>query len=78
MIAIRNGPLAFECTRRSRQLAAVGGRPSVRDSPDCATTEHVCRAGAEFRQHRLKGHRLAIELEAGHRIGGTRSEYAVS
>jgi hypothetical protein len=78
VIDIRNCPLAFECTRRWRQLAAVEGEPSVRYCQACETTVHLCRTDAAYRQHRLKGHCVALELEDSHRIGGTRSEYAVS
>ena len=78
VIDIRNCPLAFECPRRWRQLAPIADQPSVRYCADCDTSVHLCRTDAEYRQHRLEGHCVALELEGACRVGGTRSEYAVA
>jgi hypothetical protein len=78
VIDIRNCPLAFECRRQWRQLATIADQPSVRYCQDCETSVHLCRTDAEYRQHQLKGHCVALELENTYRVGGTRSGYSVS
>jgi hypothetical protein len=78
VIDIRNCPLAFECTRRWQQLATIADQPSVRYCQDCERSVHLCRTDGEYRQHRLKGHCVALALEDAYRVGATRSEYAVS
>jgi hypothetical protein len=74
VIDIRNCPLAFECARQWQQLAPVAGQPTVRYCQDCGTSVHLCRSDAACRQHLLKGHCVALELEDGYRVGGTSSE----
>lgn len=76
VIEIGNCPLAFECDRRWDQLAAIAGERSVRYCQRCETAVHLCRTDQDYRQHRLKGHCVALAPpDEPMRVGGTRSSY---